>query len=94
VRTGGPSAVDCDAHGGGTGYRKTEPGVPYAFEVAALPAGASPGPASGRPASVGDLDRHLASHEPFPGTWSVRIYSGTCDSETCAVPATPRSRRG
>ncbi|MFB4309768.1 hypothetical protein [Actinomadura sp. GTD37] len=89
VRTGVLNAVGCDANGGGTGYLRTEPGVPYSFDVAALPPAASPGPAPGRPPSVAELDRYLASHEPFPGTWSVRIYAGACDSETCAGPPAP-----
>lgn len=89
VQKGTLGSVGCTSGGSGTSYLRTKPGVPVTLDVLVLPTTATPGSASGRPATAAELDRYLSSHEPFPGTWSVQIYSGSCVSETCAGPVAP-----
>ncbi|URM94072.1 hypothetical protein LUW76_06875 [Actinomadura madurae] len=80
VRNGVLSSVGCEGNNSGVGYLRTKAGDPVEFSTVALPLTAP------QPSSVAELDRYLAAHEPFPATWSVQIYSGTCTSSTCRSP--------
>ncbi|MCQ0013878.1 hypothetical protein [Actinomadura madurae] len=77
VRNGTLSSVGCEGSNSGGGYLRTTSGRPVAFSVAILPFAAP------QPSSVAELERYLAAHEPFPATWSVRIYSGACATSSC-----------
>ncbi|MER6812223.1 hypothetical protein ABT299_23395 [Spirillospora sp. NPDC000708] len=74
---------------GGEIYLSTKPGVPVTVETTALPVpvvkelGDAPTP--------GSLARFLAAHDPVPGAWSLRAYSGPCASDTCRMMKDPSS---
>ncbi|TYB44928.1 hypothetical protein [Actinomadura chibensis] len=69
---------------GSTSYLATTPGVPVTIQMTVLPAAAeqrlSHTLVGANAVSV--LYRYLNSHPPTPGNWSVRIYTGKCNS-TC-----------
>lgn len=85
VRDGVLSGGGCGKNDSAESYLQTEPGVPVAFEVVALPPEVTPqGPR--RPWTAAELDRFLAAHTPVPADWSVQIYSGECTISVCFGP--------
>jgi hypothetical protein len=71
-----------------TSVFKVTPGVPITFEVVAVPLeDGGQGPST--LGSMADIDRYLAGHGPMPGEWSVLVYSGQCDSDTCTMLTRP-----
>ncbi|MDL4817564.1 hypothetical protein [Actinomadura opuntiae] len=71
-----------------TSLYQVTPGVPITIDVVAVPSAAYDRAPDAFDATA-DLDRYLKSHTPAPGDWSLRIYSGQCDSEHCRMAAHP-----
>ncbi|WP_433466653.1 hypothetical protein [Spirillospora sp. CA-128828] len=74
--------------GNSTSVSKVTPGVPITIDAVAVPlkdGEQSPNALS----SMAGIDRYLGSHGPMPGNWSVRVYSGRCDSDACTMLTRP-----
>ncbi|MEV3923853.1 hypothetical protein [Actinomadura coerulea] len=74
--------------GNSTSVFNVTPGVPITFEVVAVPLKDSE-QNSNTWSSMADIDRYLSGHAPMPGDWSVRGYSGRCNSRSCTTLTRP-----
>jgi hypothetical protein len=72
---------------GGESYLNTTPGVPVTVEVTALPVAVAN--ELGEGPTVDALNRFLAARAPIRGAWSLRAYSGPCDSDMCKLMTDP-----
>ncbi|OLT13437.1 hypothetical protein BJF79_20525 [Actinomadura sp. CNU-125] len=71
------SGGGCDENGSFESYRQNDEGggaVTYRAVVV---------PRDVEPRTAAELDRYVDSHSAAPGRWSVRIYSGKCEIQTC-----------
>ncbi|GAA0247852.1 hypothetical protein GCM10009527_050500 [Actinomadura nitritigenes] len=71
--------ADC----GGAQYMLTTPGVPTTVQIAVLSRDEERH--LGGVSAPAELHRYLAGRRPVPGTWSVRVYSGPCESANCRL---------
>lgn len=72
-----------------TSVSKVTPGVPITIEVVALPLKDSSEQNPNTLSSMIGIDRYLGSHEPTSGNWSVRVYSGQCNTDACNMGTRP-----
>ncbi|WP_433473834.1 hypothetical protein ACQPZP_34275 [Spirillospora sp. CA-142024] len=72
-----------------TSVSKVTPGVPITIEVVAVPLQDSSEQGPNTLSSMADVNRYLGSHGPMSGNWSVRVYSGQCNSDACTKSIHP-----
>ncbi|MBE1533050.1 hypothetical protein [Actinomadura algeriensis] len=79
------SGGGCDKNDSVESYRRNRDGGAVTYQAVVVPRDVEV-------RSVAELDRYVDSHSPAPGRWSVRIYSGKCDIQTCYGPPEPVKR--
>ncbi|MFD0901560.1 hypothetical protein [Actinomadura sediminis] len=77
---GALSGGGCDENGSVESYRRNDKGAATVRYQAVVV------PPDVELRSAAELDRYVESHSSAPGRWSVRVYGGTCELDSCYGP--------